>query len=56
MQTMTEHLTQDFETHPAGTGKELARLSDRVQELETAIYTAMQLQATATDMLLATTK
>ena len=56
MQTVTEHLTQDFETHPAGTGAELARLNDRVCELETAIYQAMQLQATATDMLLATTQ
>ena len=46
----------DFEVHPIGTGTELARLSDRVRELETAIYQAMQLQATATDMLLATTK
>ena len=56
MQTVTEHLTQDFETHPLGTGLELARLSDRVRELETAVYQAMQLQATATDILLATTK
>ena len=56
MQTVTEHLTQDFETHPLGTGLELARLNDRVSELETAIDQAMQLQATATDMLLSTTQ
>jgi hypothetical protein len=37
MQTVAEHLTQDFETHPAGTGKELARLSDRVRNLESAL-------------------
>ena len=46
----------DFEAHPIGTGAELARLSDRVRELETTVYRAMVLQATATDMLLATTK
>jgi hypothetical protein len=52
----TSPYPHDFETHPIGTGAELARLSDKVRELETAVYQAMQLQATATDMLLATTK
>ena len=37
MQTITEHLTQDFEVHPIGTGRELARLHDRVRHLENAI-------------------
>ena len=30
-------MNQDFETHPLGTGQELARLNDLVQELGTAL-------------------
>jgi uncharacterized protein YoxC len=37
MQTMTEHLTQDFETHPLGTGLELARLNDLVRDLQAKV-------------------
>ena len=33
MQTISEHLTSDFEVQPIGTGRELARLADEVRAL-----------------------
>ena len=42
MQTAAEHLTMDFETHPVGTGKELARLSDEAQATNSAFELVRQ--------------
>ena len=37
MQTITEHLTDDFEVHPIGTGRAIAQMADQNRTLREAL-------------------